>query len=68
MMIKNRVKTNQTRLDRYYRYTSELEMIKSERMFLETLGCLPEDKLKDYGKLSIDYLNQSRPYLTRLLF
>jgi hypothetical protein len=50
MMMKNRVKTNQARLDRYYRYTSELEMIKAERIFLQTLGCLPEDKLKDFGK------------------
>jgi hypothetical protein len=51
MMIKNRVKTKQVRLDRFYELTSQLEMIKSERTFLESLGCLPKDRLMGYGKV-----------------
>ncbi|RCH94023.1 hypothetical protein CU098_002443, partial [Rhizopus stolonifer] len=55
MMLKNRVKTIQGRLDRYSMFKSQLGMIQSERLFLEQLGCLPQDKLKGYGKLPILY-------------
>lgn len=51
MMFKNRVKTNQTRLDKLFEYKSQIEMIRSERLFLATLDCLPSDKLYDMGML-----------------
>lgn len=49
MMLKSRVKTNQIRLDKLFEYKSQLEMVRSERLFLSNLGCLPSDKLHDMG-------------------
>lgn len=51
MMIKNRVKANQVRIDKFQSYKLQLEMIRGERTFLQNLGCLPKDKLMNYGKL-----------------
>jgi hypothetical protein len=55
MMLKNRVKTLQARLDRFNEFKSQLDMIKSERLFLENLGCLPKDRLISFGKSSNIY-------------
>lgn len=49
MMLKDRVKTNQMRLDKLSDLKMQLEMIESEKLFLDTLGCLPKDKLKGFG-------------------
>lgn len=51
MMIKNRVKANQVRIDKFQSYKLQLEMIRGERTFLQNLRCLPKDKLMNYGKL-----------------
>ncbi|KAG2192895.1 hypothetical protein INT46_008903 [Mucor plumbeus] len=48
MMIKNRVKANQVRIDKFQSYKLQLEMIRGERTFLQNLGCLPKDKLMGY--------------------
>ncbi|GAA5810799.1 hypothetical protein MFLAVUS_004226 [Mucor flavus] len=48
MMLKDRVKTNQIRLDKLSDLKIQLEMIESEKLFLDTLGCLPKDKLKGF--------------------
>jgi hypothetical protein len=50
MMLKNRVKTMQARLDRFNEFKSQLDMMKSERLFLENLGCLPKDRMINFGK------------------
>lgn len=60
MMLRNRVKTNQIRLDRYYDLKTQLDMIRSEREFLRNLGCLPRDRLADYGKLLKAFLFSMR--------
>ncbi|KAF7723872.1 hypothetical protein EC973_001544 [Apophysomyces ossiformis] len=49
MMLKNRVKTVQRRLDRLYTYQAQLEMLRQERQFLKRLG-LKEDT-SECGKL-----------------
>lgn len=62
MMLKDRVKTNQMRLDKLNELKKQLEMIESERLFLDTLGCLPKDKLKGFG------MNNSNPLMTLLFY
>lgn len=50
MMIKNRVKAVQARIDKFQQYRGQLDMIRGERLFLQHLNCLPQDKLSGYGK------------------
>lgn len=55
MMIKKRVKKNQASLDTLHHLKSQKEMIQSEILFLDTLGCLPKDRLEGFGKLKISF-------------
>ncbi|KAL9543604.1 hypothetical protein PS6_009189 [Mucor atramentarius] len=48
MMIKNRVKAVQARIDKFQQYRGQLDMIRGERLFLQHLNCLPQDKLSGY--------------------
>ncbi|KAI8331447.1 hypothetical protein EDC96DRAFT_527175 [Choanephora cucurbitarum] len=48
MMMKNRVKVQQARLDRFNLFKQQLEMIRSERLFLSQLDCLPRDRLRGF--------------------
>ncbi|KAL9555336.1 hypothetical protein MBANPS3_002399 [Mucor bainieri] len=48
MMIKNKVKATQVRIDKFQQYRAQLDMIRGERLFLQTLKCLPRDNLNQY--------------------
>ncbi|OBZ82552.1 hypothetical protein A0J61_09402 [Choanephora cucurbitarum] len=48
MMMKNRVRVQQARLDRFQLFKQQLEMIRSERLFLTQLNCLPRDRLRGF--------------------
>ncbi|CAO3626337.1 unnamed protein product [Mucor fragilis] len=48
MMIKNRVKAIQVRIDKFQQCRAQLDMIRGERLFLQHLKCLPRDNLNGY--------------------
>ncbi|GAN09348.1 hypothetical protein MAM1_0261d08874 [Mucor ambiguus] len=48
MMIKNKVKATQARIDKFQLYRAQLDMIRGERLFLQYLKCLPPDNLNGY--------------------
>ncbi|CEP06920.1 hypothetical protein [Parasitella parasitica] len=48
MMIKNRVKATQKKIDKYNDLKLQLEMVRGERLFLQNLKCLPKDRLYNY--------------------
>lgn len=50
MMLKNRVKTTQRRLDTSYAYQEQLDMLRHERQFLSQLGAWEDTS--ECGKLS----------------
>lgn len=53
MMLKNRVKKDQQRQDLFHKFKEDLKMMREERMFLQNLKCLPEDRLLGFGKISL---------------
>lgn len=49
MMLKNRVKKSQERVDRWNELKDQLSMIEGEKKFLNHLRCLPKDQLSGFG-------------------